>query len=269
VKNAGIIDTISNDTIINAIFRPYVMIKNAYIQKTFSELRRNIPTVKEIHPRNKRDKQWMFWVIVFILLYISFIRISTPNSFKTFLQSVFNLKLSEKIWDDQKSFFSFVYLQLFAIYLFIAALFICYFLQLRNIHYIQGQVLQYFTIFSILVLIYLLKFLLHGFLGLLLKMKNLAIGFVSNTISVNNFIALTVFPLLVFLIYNNHKVLQLILTQSIIAIFFISVVYRIVRMTLLRNHYFSFPIIYLFIYLCALEILPWFILIKFLNQLPV
>jgi hypothetical protein len=263
----GLLDSLSEDSILRSIIKPYQFITGEYVAKT--QIRRNLPTIKEIKVREKLNAPWKFWVILFIFAYISFVRIANPNNFRVFMLSVFNLKLSDKIWDDQRSFFGFVILQLFAIYLFIAAIFINNQLEVRNIKFVSNYFLQFIAVFGIIMVIYLLKFMMHALLGMLLKMKKLGIGFVSNTISVNNFLALVIFPLIIFTVYYHNAIWSSVLAQTVIAVFFISVIYRVVRITLLSSRFFSFPRIYLFIYLCALEIVPWFVIVKFLNNFQI
>lgn len=260
----SLLDSIANDTVLMHVFKAYSGIQNPYFERKVS--RKNLPTVKEVKLRETSNNQWKFWAILCIVAYIAFVRIANPNNFKVFLLSVFNLKLSRKIWEDQRSFFGFVILQLFAIYLFIAALFINNYMEYKNLLYANGFLEQFGVIVAVLFVVYLGKFFLHGFFGVLFKMQNLAIGFVSNTISVNNFVALIIFPFIIFSIYAHSNLLSVVLAQTIIAIFFLSVFYRIVRIVLLSNSFFSFPTFYLFLYLCALEVGPWFIIVKYLNN---
>jgi hypothetical protein len=263
----GLLDSLSNDSVLRSIVKPYQFISGEFVAKI--HIRRNLPTIKEVKVRERLNAPWKFWVILFIFAYISFVRIANPNNFRVFLLSVFNLKLSDKIWEDQRSFFGFVILQLFAIYLFIAAIFINNQLEVRNIRFMSNYFLQFIAVFGIIMAIYLLKFMLHALLGMLLKMRKLGVGFVSNTISVNNFLSLVIFPLIIFTIYYHNAIWSSVLAQTVIAVFFISVIYRVVRITLLSSRFFSFPRIYLFIYLCALEIVPWFVIVKFLNTFQI
>lgn len=260
----SLFDSLANDTLMKAMMMPWKLITNYYTEQP--AIRLNLPTVKEIEIRQKQTGHWKFWVIVFILFYISFVRISNQNNFRVFILSVFNLKLSSKIWEEQRSVFNFVILQLFAIYLFIAALFINYFLELKAFDAGHDYFTQYLIILGIILVVYLSKFVVHGLLGAILKMNRLGIGVVANTVSVNNFLALIILPFIIFIIYNEEQLLTLILTKTVIAIFFVSVLYRLIRITLLSDSFFSFPKVYLFIYLCALEVTPWFVIIKFLNH---
>jgi hypothetical protein len=266
-KHFGLLDSLSTDSARRALIKPFQFINTSYIAKT--QIRKNLPTTKEIKQRQKQNDPWKFWVIVFIFAYISFVRIANPNNFRVFMLSVFNLKLSDKIWDDQRSYFGFIILQLFAIYLFIAAIFINTQLELRQILLVGNYFFQFVIVFAILMLIYLIKFLMHIILGWLLRMKKLGIGFISNTISINNFLALVIFPLIIFTVYNHNAVWSSVVAQTVVAVFLISIIYRVIRITLLSNRFFSFPKIYLFIYLCALEIMPWLVIVKFLNSLQI
>jgi len=264
-KAFTLIDSLRNDTVLRSLLHPYEQIKYAYL-KTRSQVRINLPTVKEVEARHNRHAGWQFWIICFILFYISFVRISNQNNFRVFILSVFNLKLSSKIWEEQRGIFNFVILQLFAIYLFIAALFINYYMQLKGLNFFHDYSIQYFVVVVALGLIYSAKFIIHGLLGLILKMNKLGTGFVANTVSVNNFLSLVILPFIVFMIYNENSLFTLILTQTIVAIFFISVFYRMLRITLLSQTFFSFPKVYLIIYLCASEVAPWLVIIKFINN---
>lgn len=259
-----LIDSLSSDSILNRIFKPYLFIQNRFVEKL--KIRRELPTAKEISYRPSRPKEWKFWVTLFIVFYIALIRIFNPTNYKTFILSVFNLRISEKIWEEQRTAFAFIFLQMFTIYLLIASLFITFQLELRGLHFLENSLLQFAAISGILALIYFGKFLLHAILGYLLKMHKLAIGFVSNTVSVNNFISLVIFPLIIFMNYHFDKLWSVVLSQSIIALFFISVAYRVLRIFMLSRSFFSFPVIYLILYLCSLEILPWLIIIKYLNS---
>lgn len=260
----GLLDTISNDTMLRSVFKNYSLIRNVYFER--KQARRDLPTVKEVRVQPVNSNQWKFWVILFILAYIAFVRISNSNNFRVFILSVFNLKLSRKIWDDQRSFFGFVIVQLFAIYVFIAAMFITNYMELKQLKFTDSYLRQFAFVLLIILAAYFAKFFLHMILGWLLKMQNLAVGFISNTISVNNFVALVIFPFAVFSIYANNSLWANVLSQTIIAIFMLSILYRVVRIVLLSNSFFSFPTFYLFLYLCALEIAPWFIIVKFLTS---
>lgn len=258
-------DTITNDSMLRNIFYPFYQIKQQHIESEIRIKRSNLPTIKEISNRKPNQRQWKFWVICFILIYIAFVRIANPNNFKVFMISVFNLKLSQKIWSDQKGIFGFVTVQLFTVFLLVGSLFIYNLLESSNKILDENYFGQFMLIFGILIIVYLLKFLLHTILAYLLKVPLMGLSFVYNTVFVNSFVALSVFPLVIFLLYNNSYVYFTIISQTIIGLFFVSIFYRMTRIYLLGNQLFNLPRFYLFIYLCALEVLPWFVIVKIIN----
>ncbi len=264
-----ILDSISNDSLLRKTFKPYLDITNVYSGNQSFVIRRDIPTLKEVYERESRNDNWKFWVVLFILTYIALIRITNSNNFRLFILSVFNMKLSEKIWEEHRSIFGSIIFQLFAIYIFIASLFITCAMEITRFSFNRNGFYQFVIIVGILMLVYIVKFIIHTSLGYLLKMKKLAIGFVSNTVSVNNFIALVIFPFIIFMIYNQHTLWTNVLNQAIVSLFFVSVIYRVGRIFFLGNVFFSFPRIYLILYLCSLEILPWLLIIKFINTAAV
>lgn len=258
-----LLDTILSDSILLTIFHPYVRITQPYVK--IQSRRTGITGIKEIQNRPKRRDHWRFWVICVILIYISFVRISHPNDFKVFIQSVFNVRLSDKSWEEQRTVFNFITLHMFTIYLLIAAIFINSYFEQNRIKFTDNYFLQYLLVVGICGVVYISKFLLHSFLGALLSIKKLGVGFISNTISVSIFLALVIFPFIIFYSYNTNQLWSVIMMQAIIVLFIISIIYRVMRILLVSSSFFTFPIIYLFIYLCALEILPVVVIVKFIN----
>lgn len=258
-----LLDTILSDSMLLIIFHPYVRITQPYVK--IQSRRTGITGIKEIQNRPKRRDQWRFWVICVILIYISFVRISHPNDFNVFIQSVFNVRLSDKSWEEQRTVFNFITLHMFTIYLLIAAIFINSYFEQNRINFTDNYFLQYLLVVGISGVLYISKFLLHSFLGALLSIKKLGVGFISNTISVSIFLALVIFPFIIFYSYNTNQLWSVIMMQAIIVLFIISIIYRVMRILLVSSSFFTFPIIYLFIYLCALEILPIVVIVKFIN----
>lgn len=258
-------DTIANENKLFGVFYPFI--NDAAPSNSFLNKRNNLPGVKEIKTRKEENHSWRFWLICFVLIYIAFVRIANPNNFWVFLLSVFNIKLSEKIWGEQRYTFTFTTLQLFLIYLLIAALFITEYAQINFMLPSTKPVVKFILVLGFITVLYAFKFITHFIVGLLFKARKLALSSISNTVSVNNFIALVMLPFIIFFSYNSNELYLKILAQVVIALFMLSVLYRIIRMSMLSKHIIGLPKIYLFVYLCALEILPWFVIVKYLNGL--
>lgn len=258
-------DTLVNRNTVFGIFYPFM--KDVAPTNLLLSKRENLPGVKEIRVRKEENQSWRFWLICFVLMYIAFVRIANPNNFWVFLLSVFNIKLSEKIWGEQRYTFTFTTLQLFVIYLLIASLFVTEYAQFKFLLPGAEPALKFAVVFAFLTILYSFKFIVHFIVGLLFKARKLALSSISNTVSVNNFIALVILPFIIFFSYNSNELYLKVLAQVVITLFMISVLYRIVRMSMLSKHIIGLPKIYLFVYLCGLEILPWFVIVKYLNGL--
>jgi hypothetical protein len=266
----GLRDSLRNKESIFSIFYPFVLhqFEESKLIDPYQN-RTKLPGIKEIAVRRSNNNQWKFWIICMILLLIGIVRLSNENNFKMFIASVFNIKLSERIWGEQRYAFTYTILQLYLIYLFVGALFISGYLELKGILIWSNPLQQYGLIVLGLAIIYTLKFATYIIFGWLLQIKHLAAGFIANTVSINNLIALIVLPFIIFFTYNTHELYIIILSQVVISLFFLSIVYRIIRIGLLSRLFSGMSGIYLFIYLCALDVLPWFIIIHSLNSLQI
>jgi hypothetical protein len=75
-----------------------------------------------------------------------------------------------------------------------------------------------------------------------------------------------VFLNLFFVFVNEPVIVNIIASISIITIL-ISVIYRQIKNILMISQYTKLQFVYIFLYLCSLEILPWLVLFKvFLNS---
>lgn len=118
-----ILDSLRNDSFINANFRKYAAINNQIVLNE-SYTQRDVPSVKEIRNRIKGDPSWIFWVIVCILSYVAGVRTFNRKNFKASLNSVFSMKFSFRLLEEKGVIFNYITLQLFTIFVLIAALFV-------------------------------------------------------------------------------------------------------------------------------------------------
>lgn len=264
-KHYSILDSLRNDSFINANFRKYAAITNQIVvSESYSQ--RDVPSVKEIKNRVTNDPKWIFWVIISILSYIAGVRTFNQKNFKASLNSVFSMKFSFRLLEEKGVIFNYITLQLFTIFVLIAALFTHQMLIKTGHPFLDGDVWMYLSITAIILGIYVLKFLLHVVWGWLLQLNKLGITLISNTVTTSNFIALVIFPVLIILIYIDNPLLETIFIRTIAATFLLSVLYRVVRAIILQGSYFRYPIVYLILYLCILEISPWLIILNVVTE---
>lgn len=269
-KTFGLLDSVVNDSFLSRHFKAYENINNQII--ITRSAKRDVPSIKEIKHKRAPVGGWQFLVVLFILFFIAMVKNGNYKNFRIFMNSVFNLKLTDRIWEEQRSYFNLITLELFTIYTLVAALF-CNFLldhyplAVADLEFISffmngDPILRFFLIFGGILLLYLAKFILHSLVGSIIQVDKFGLGFISNTVTVNNFISLVIFPFLLFLMYAADPIFQDILIKTITVTFLLSVIFRIFRIIFLSNSFFTYPKFYLFIYLCTFEIAPWVVAIK-------
>jgi hypothetical protein len=268
VANSGsetILDSLLNDSFINANFRRYASINN-HISVGDNYSQREVPSIKEVKYRKERSPKWLFCTLLFILAYIGWVRTFNQKNFKASLNSVFSTKITAKLWEERGVIFNYITMQLFSIFLLISALFVYVVLDAQDRTFLDNSLLMYLAIVGLIFCIYGLKFIAHYFWGWLLQLNKFGISMVSNTITTNNFVALIILPVFVARIYINSPLMEEILTKTIIATFMLSVVYRVARLIILSGTYFRYPLIYIILYLCVFEISPWIIIVTLIFE---
>jgi hypothetical protein len=264
----SLLDTLLNPIQIRQLFMPYESIgSKGNINVAFQlQALRNVPNLKQIKKHPSNDKRAYFISLLGVVILISVTRLTNPKNFTIFIQSVFDSQLSQRIWSDSKTNFLSIIIQLSITFILTLSIIISFYLQSRS----ELLELSFYGILwrSILVLlvVYLTKFILIWLIGELLNFSHLSQGLITNTISLNGFISLLILPLSIVYIYNAGTFLGNATFYTLVSIFFIGVVFRNLHMFFMAISALRFPIIYLFIYLCALEILPWLLLFKILDN---
>ncbi len=264
----SLLDTLLNSQQVRLLFMPYENIGSKGNPNIAFELKvsRNTPNLKQIitHPTN--DKRAYFVSLLLVVILISITRLTNPKNFTIFIQSVFDSQLSQRIWSDSKTNFLSIIIQLSINFILTVSIIIAFYLQSRS----ELLSFSFYNILwrtiLVLLLIYVSKFLILWIIGQLLNFSSLSQGFITNTISQNGFISLIMLPLCIIYIYNSNTFLGMAIFSTLVAIFFIGIIFRNVHMFFMAVRALRFPLIYIFIYLCALEILPWLLLFKILDN---
>jgi uncharacterized membrane protein YraQ (UPF0718 family) len=88
-----------------------------------------------------------------------------------------------------------------------------------------------------------------------------------NALVLNNVLGVVLVFLNLFFVFVNEPVIVNIIASISIITILISVIYRQIKNILMISQYTKLQFVYIFLYLCSLEILPWLVLFKvFLNS---
>lgn len=264
----SLLDSLANNAISNSLFNPTVKLKAAVPIQMVMELNntRDLPFLKQIKPAIAVNNEWKTWYLLLLLLYLALVRLSNPRNFEQSIVSVFDLSFLVNInqWKDGK--FTWTSFHMFLIYVlsfsYILAQFFAYNQLLNQFNYLVLSLL----IAGIISLVYIIKFIVHFIVGYLLDDTSSSLKMIINTIQIANFSSLILLLFAIFYTFINNSDFVQAIFFTIVGIFFTGILYRLIRYFINQVTKSTLPFFYIFIYLCALEISPWLIFIKILNN---
>lgn len=213
-----------------------------------------------------RVQQVNYWqaIVLFITLAL-FISIKTlnPKKINQVLFSIINLQVAKQLFREDYRLNKRVPILLSLVFILIFA----FFLQLFNAHFqlilqSTASFLQYLFFVLLLTGIYFIKFIANATIAYITNTTEIDKEYRFTVMIFNQVTAIVLFPLLVVLQFSTlPKQYIMYLCLSVITTFIVLRLYRGLVISSLEQ---NLGILYIFLYLCALEILPILVLIKFL-----
>lgn len=241
------------------------LVMSRYVSESFNWREPRVIKVESGHfnkiKYRKQPSIWIFYILLITVMYFAFIRNVFHKSFPVILQSYWNDRsINQFTRDDNffKSRNSIFYFVLFSLVFSTLVYFI-----LDHFAYIMPKkgLELYYLIITVLTVFYTAKYLMMKLIGYIFSVQRLISGYLV-IVSVSNLVfTVMIIPFLVFFHYISYDYKTYILAIIMITFVF-NTVYKYLRTgTFLRNN-FQFPIFYLFLYLCAFEIMPLLIIYK-------
>lgn len=260
------------DSSINAYWKVDSVVYYSKAPKEIPNLYTDIYKGHLLHPVNSEpidhklySPNWFFPIILLILAVFSALRIFYSKYFSQMLMAFVNNNLTNQIVRDENILVQRASVYLSIVFNLIAALF----LYLISVYYGWelggiGMGFSRFLFFAIIVSsIYTLKFLILKISGWLFNLDREMATYIFNTFLINNILGIALLPFVCLMAYN-----QLLSNSWLIIICCvlagIGFTYRLFRGVLVGLSTPSFSLLYLFLYLCTLEIAPLMILIRIL-----
>lgn len=265
-KKYTLLDTLRNPTLLRAYFFTHEQIKGTKIisnQKTYN---RSVPGVKQIKLRPNNGYNWKFWLMVLMVILIIAARLTNIKIFDKLLFAAYqtnNIAINTSV---RESAIIVINLLLYLVFSTAISLFAVIYLENKQFIAIELNLHSFVKIFAYIHVVYIAKYLIIKLVSAIVKLEDMARILIVNTITVNNLTGIIIIPIL--LIYSYSKGMQ-IKDISLIAagiIIISSVVFRLVKNFISAIGLQRYPIIYIIIYLCGLEIIPWFIIFKLLIK---
>ncbi|MCU0436051.1 MAG: DUF4271 domain-containing protein [Bacteroidia bacterium] len=214
------------------------------------------------HPEPVADIAGNYWVSLFLFgafAALVVLRVFDGRRLTQLAGGFFRASSVSMLYREENALTGRASLLLIINFLLVAPLFVWQVLGYFNLP--QEGVLQYGYLALGFVLLYLLKVGVTRFMGLVFDQKEAALEYTYNILLFNKTLGLLLFPVTV-LIAFAREIPSVWLIGAGLAFWGIILVYRLFRGILIGLSTSGFSGIYIFLYLCTLEILPFVVILK-------
>lgn len=224
----------------------------------------------ELQPKNKGElsrnnisPDWFFPVIIVVLVVYTWIRIFYSKYFSQMIQALLNNNLANQIVRDENIFIqrSSIYLSL--VFNLIAAM-LLYQVSIFYRWPVAGISWGFDRFIFFLLVVsagYAVKFLILKICGWLFEQEREMATYIFNVFLINNVLGMALLPFICIISYNEHINFSLFVSISVLLII-TGFAWRIFRGIQIGLSGTVFSPLYLFLYLCTLEIAPLIILMR-------
>ncbi|EHQ28074.1 DUF4271 domain-containing protein [Mucilaginibacter paludis] len=251
-------DSLRHNQFIDTLLKQYAfdpfLFKNPVTAKTHLQMGKERPL----------RARWVIAVILVLLIYTAVLNRLIGKDIVYVFQAFYAQRSLAKLSREDSLLNSWAFICLFALFGFTMGLYVYQVILYHRMSYsING--FQLFITCSIDVLgIFILKIILLRFIGFIFDIGRLIREYVYVLYLTCFNMAFVFLPVVICLSLFPSKLTPYLLTVSVVLIFIVfAIQYLRSSLSIISN--FTFPKIYLFIYLCALEICPVLILVKALN----
>lgn len=210
------------------------------------------------------NSEWQIVALSFSFLIIAFVRVSAKNFFRNLYSGLISRPIFKQLLRDGVLIPQIGKIPLLLAFLIAITVFIFQFnskFPFIVFNDSRGWLFNGFIILTVLGIYEISRFLIMHMLGFIFKTKWIVREFVTNNIFFNTISTLLVLPLLFISIYARTPMI-LYLSAGLLVILFI---FRMFRAIIISSEQSSFSGYHFFLYLCALEIIPVLMVIKFLT----
>lgn len=256
------LDSMMQDKVLRKLFFKNEAITGIAVSIDNSEEERDLPRLKEIRYRSPKKENWKFWVIAGTLLFLATIRLSNIKRFDEQLIASANLQIEVDAFKEKAGAYLLNHVALFVNLLVSLSLFWVSYSEYHRLHESMDYTVLLWQQVFVLILIYIGKAVVVGFSSGLVGMGNLGRIVLYNTLVVGNFLGVVLVFLNLFYLYIPDAGARKAIEAVILITIFVSVIYRQIKNILMSMQSGKEQLIYIILYLCSLEIVPWLILLK-------
>ncbi len=214
-------------------------------------------------PREVRDK-WVIWTIFALLIYTGILNRVISKDIYSIIQAFYNKRAFTKISKEDSVLTSWAFICLFSLFGFTLGLYIYQITDYFNLTYSISGFKLFITLSVVVIALFVLKVLILHVLAFIFDIRRLVGEYISILYLTYFNIAFVFLPVVICFSLLPASLLPWLLRFSLLLLSLIFII-QYLRSTINIISNFRFHKIYLFIYLCALEICPILIMIKALD----
>lgn len=210
-------------------------------------------------------QDWVLLILVVGLLFLIYSYYLKPLYFTRLLNSVFNHTATSKLIAEQNSLTNRISGSLNVVFYVNSALVLFLIIQRYAYDfYFENELIQLFLLFIVIPVFFNLRMILYHFIGWLTKHVDLQFEYLSYWMILNKLFGLLLIPLLFLVLYlpHDYQLWAVYAGLGLYSLLFLAKLFRGLQISI-KNNISLFSII---LYLCALEILPVGMLIKYLAS---
>ncbi len=249
------------------VFKPYI--KKDTLKK--SNIKNYIPAKSKINKKTKTKfnnlntfpKEWSFVIIIIVLILVLIIRFIKQKTLKLLFSLLINYQLALKKFKENNSLSLKIDLLVTSIFVINISFFLtlaCY--RFNYFLFNTKGILLFLYILGIIIIFYTLKYIFYMFLAFVFNITNKVKEYYYNTFNFNKVLGIIFIPLNIILPFIKFENV-LLLYKFIILLIIIFFIWKLLYSTFVAFRL-KFSILYLILYLCALEILPALAVLKIL-----
>jgi hypothetical protein len=218
----------------------------------------------KVKQRDVVDTDWISFILLGLVFLVSWMYVSNRNRLVQVFRASFSYRFVNQLLregDLSRELINFI---LYFCFIVLTSMII--FLSAVNWFDISPGGLQgalmFLKIFAGTAIYLVLRILFHRIVGVIFKTRHQALEYNTNTFLISHVLTLILLPLLIASVFaSNINFLYI-----SIAIYLLLMLYSTVRGGLIGSTITKFSIMYMFLYLCTLEILPLLILVKVVQM---
>jgi hypothetical protein len=263
----NLLDSLAKPEYMRKYFFLHEQISGTAVNIQNNEKGRDLPRLKAIQLRKTRAESWKFWTILFTLFFLALIRLINIKRFNEILLSGFDLHADYQNYTGKTSNYIWSNMGLFLNFIFSVALFLVHLFEVNRQIETDSFYLLFWQLSILLMFIYVAKFFINIIIGNIFKMVSTSYVALFNAMVVNNLLGVILAFLNLFFVFVSDPFTANVISVIILLTLLSSVIYREIKNLIMTQQKGQYQFIYIFLYLCSLEILPWLVVFKlFLNS---